>query len=500
VRSGEDRDWLVKQQDDDGSWLVKQQDDDGSMHGKETMYTQAIATIAMSESFGMTGDQSLVDPIQRAIRFLYQSHNRQKGGWRYDPGQVGDTSVLGWVLMAFKSASMSGIAVPRHGFDIARAWLDKVGGASEAGLYSYKPGHRFTPSMTAEGMFSQELLGVNPSDPRMNGSVELIMQNLPDWDTDPNTYYWYYATLALFQQQGDAWKIWNKVLTRELLNHQQTKGKPAGSWDPQGEWASVAGRVYQTALCTLMLEVYYRYLPMYSLEDPNELAVPEGTIGSMIGMVTDATTGRPLSNTTILLDLPENDSVTAKTDADGHYVLYVPQVPKFFALSATREGYVPETTNVSGEMLRQGTMNVDFELEPANTDIIVTEAIPEVHHLGDNRFEGNINSQFQKESEGTSYAAQFELTEKQVKPYIRQARVHLLAKGVQRRHKIFINGHVLKKRLNRAPRDGSFGEFEAPLEASLLRAGTNTIEIVAAPSDHDIDDFEFVNVQIHLIP
>lgn len=151
-------------------------------------------------------------------------------------------------------------------------------------------------------------------------------------------------------------------------------------------------------------------------------------------------------------------------------------------------------------MIRHGPMNLDFELEPSNTDIIVTEAIPEVHHLGDNRFDGNINSQFQKESEGSSYAAQFELNEKQVKPYIRRARVHLLAKGVQRRHKIYINGHVLKKRLNRAPRDGSFGEFEAPLEASLLRAGTNTIEIVAAPSDHDIDDFEFVNVQIHLIP
>lgn len=481
-------------------WLVKQQDDDGSMRGKETMYTQAIATIAMSESFGMTGDQSLVDPIQRAIRFLYQSHNRQEGGWRYDPGQVGDTSVLGWVLMAFKSASMSGIEVPRHGFDIARAWLNKVGGASEAGLYSYKPGHRFTPSMTAEAMFSQELLGTNPSDPRMNRSVDLIMQNLPDWDADPNTYYWYYATLALFQQQGDAWKIWNKVLTRELLNHQQTQGKPAGSWDPQGEWASVAGRIYQTTMCTLMLEVYYRYLPMYSLEDPNELAIPEGSIGSISGMVTDATTDRPLSNTTILLDLPEGETVTAETDADGHYVLYVPQVPVFFALSATREGYVPETTNVSGEMIRHGPMNLDFELEPSNTDIIVTEAIPEVHHLGDNRFDGSINSQFQKESEGSSYAAQFELSEKQVKPYIRRAKVHLLAKGVQRRHKIFINGHVLKKRLNHAPRDGSFGEFEAPLEVSLLRAGTNTIEIVAAPSDHDIDDFEFVNVQIHLIP
>ena len=45
-------------------------------------------------------------------------------------------------------------------------------------------------------------------------------------------------------------------------------GKAAGSWEPTGEWAPVAGRVYQTALCTLMLEVYYRYLPLYLREPP----------------------------------------------------------------------------------------------------------------------------------------------------------------------------------------------------------------------------------------
>lgn len=36
--------------------------------------------------------------------------------------------------------------------------------------------------------------------------------------------------------------------------------------------------------------------------------------------------------------------------------------------------------------------------------------------------------------------------------------------------------------------------------APLLQPGANTLQIIAAPSDSDIDDFEFVNVQVRLSP
>ena len=54
----------------------------------------------------------------------------------------------------------------------------------------------------------------------------------------------------------------------ELLDHQVTDGGAAASWPPDDEWADVGGRVYQTAICTLTLEVYYRYLPLYLIEGP----------------------------------------------------------------------------------------------------------------------------------------------------------------------------------------------------------------------------------------
>ena len=122
--------------------------------------------------------------------------------------------------------------------------------------------------MTAEGMFVLQLIGVSSNDARLDAAARHILTQLPSWRARPNTYYWYYATLALFQRHDDSWEQWNRALLAELLPNQRRDASAAGSWNPVGEWSDVGGRVYQTALCTLMLEVYYRYLPLYTHETP----------------------------------------------------------------------------------------------------------------------------------------------------------------------------------------------------------------------------------------
>lgn len=247
-------------------WLLKRQDERGDLRGDETMYTQGIATIALSEAFGMSGDSQLSDPLKKAVSFIAAARNDRTGGWRYEPGQAGDTSVLGWQVMALKSAKLCSVDVPAEAFDSARRWLENVVTPGRPGLYAYRPNRRATASMTAEAMFVNELLGVAHDDPKMEGAAAAIVRELPNWRGETNTYYWYYATLALFHRQGETWERWNERLTGELLAHQEADGHAAGSWPPRGEWAPVGGRIYQTALCTLMLEVYYRYLPLYSLD------------------------------------------------------------------------------------------------------------------------------------------------------------------------------------------------------------------------------------------
>ena len=490
-------------------WLVDNQADDGDLRGEETMYSHGIASIALSESYAMTGDSRLKDPVRRAVRFIDRARSEEESGWRYDPGIDGDTSVLGWQVMALKSARLAGIEVPQRSFETALKWLGRVTQRATPGLYSYQPGFAPTPSMTAEGMFSHLLLGLSPKHPRFEMSVDFILENLPDWDDKPNTYYWYYASLALFQHQGDAWKTWNRRLSKQLVKHQRRDGGAAGSWNPEGEWAALGGRVYQTALCTLMLEVYYRYLPLFSIDesavfaDPpewDEVDAPEDAIGAIRGLVWDEVTGAALAGASIRLSLPGQTTVKAIADAQGNYVLLAPNVPEFFALSASLDGYVPATTNVERARLAGRIIDVGFSLKPIGEALLVTETDPDVHHLGDNRFDGAINSQFQKESEGTSYTTSFIVTDDQLPPRFKHAEVVLLARGVQRKHKIVINGTTLDVRLDEAPDDGSFGEFVAPFDASLLRVGENEIQIIARPSKTDVDDFEFVNIRVRLLP
>ena len=97
------------------------------------------------------------------------------------------------------------------------------------------------------------------------------MADLPRWDPNgarPSVdyYYWYYATLALFQLDGPDvknWSTWNKAISDTLCNHQRTSkdGCMDGSWDTDNvdRWAYAGGRVYGTAINVLTLETNFRY-------------------------------------------------------------------------------------------------------------------------------------------------------------------------------------------------------------------------------------------------
>jgi len=74
-----------------------------------------------------------------------------------------------------------------------------------------------------------------------------------------NLYYWYYGTLCTFQQGGDVWNKWNAAMQEALLSTQARDGNDAGSWTPTGMYGANWGRVGQTSLAALCLEVYYRY-------------------------------------------------------------------------------------------------------------------------------------------------------------------------------------------------------------------------------------------------
>lgn len=255
-------------------WLVKQQKPNGDLSGgcANPMYAHGLATIVLCEAYGMTHDERIGAAARRAVQYIERAQNESTGGWRYVPGDAGDTSVFGWQIMALKSAQLAGLPVNSIVFDNGRRWLRSVAKGEHLGLYCYQPYQPVTPSMTAAGMLCQQYLGANPKDPGMLEGKRSLLENLPDNAIGRDTYYWYYATLAMHNFMDADWDAWNRKVRRVLIESQVKSGCGEGSWDPEkptpDKWGVNGGRIMTTSLSTLMLEVPYRYSPLFKVESP----------------------------------------------------------------------------------------------------------------------------------------------------------------------------------------------------------------------------------------
>lgn len=245
---------LLKQQDADGNFFHE-----GAHHHR--LYTQAQATIAICELYGMTKDKKFKTPAQKALDYAARAQSPLLGGWRYVPREDSDTSVTGWFVMALQSGLMSGLDVQSPTLDQISKYLDR---ATRDGIqYSYQPGQEPTLTMTAEGLLCRQYLGWKHDDQRMRQGIDLVNANLVNYD-DENVYYWYYATQATHHMGGKDWDTWNNVMRQVVPDHQVKAGAEKGSWNPGNDrWGHHGGRLYTTALSIFMLEVYYRHLPIY---------------------------------------------------------------------------------------------------------------------------------------------------------------------------------------------------------------------------------------------
>jgi hypothetical protein len=124
------------------------------------MYSHGLATICICEAYGLTSDPVLKAPAQHAIDFIVKAQDPAGGGWRYAPRQSGDTSVVGWQVMALKSGQMSGLSVPvatfaspvRAGKDPVIAQRQITPDYFEATRTPIRRGRAFTAADTAQSL------------------------------------------------------------------------------------------------------------------------------------------------------------------------------------------------------------------------------------------------------------------------------------------------------------------------------------------------------------
>lgn len=254
-------------------FLIRNQKSDGDLRMGGAMYDHGLAAIALCECYGMSNDQTLRPHAQSALNFIMQAQDPKGGGWRYIPREPGDTSVVGWQIMALKSGQMAYLTVDPAVFEKAKEFLKSVsssssGSQSGGGLFGYTaPGKG--QATTSVGLLCYQYMGVPREDPAMVEGTAFLMDNLPD-PARRDIYYWYYATQVMHNQPGPDWDAWNRKMRRLLIDTQCKEGCAEGSWDPgvpvKDLWGQHGGRIMTTSLSALTLEVYYRYLPLYKLD------------------------------------------------------------------------------------------------------------------------------------------------------------------------------------------------------------------------------------------
>ncbi|MGB0953788.1 MAG: prenyltransferase/squalene oxidase repeat-containing protein [Planctomycetota bacterium] len=280
-------------------WLRDVQRDDGLFGdevGNPTLYNHAIATMVMGEAYRSSNQSLILKPnMKDALRVIHKARN-DYGAWRYDLEANGDndSSITGWMVFALKTAEDNDLAVDHGAYAGADNWFASIedkntartgyawgangggvgSGSSRPPEYVEKFPAQKSEALTAVALLSRIFMTDSkevkrwkdhPQYDLMKRQADLIASKPPRWDENDGSidmYYWYYGTYALNQWGGSHWKSWKKAIEHALIPNQRLEDKEDnfyGSWDPVGPWGQEGGRVYSTAIGTLILEVYYRY-------------------------------------------------------------------------------------------------------------------------------------------------------------------------------------------------------------------------------------------------
>jgi hypothetical protein len=238
---------------------------------KHWPYEHAIASYALAESYTFCKEfnipiTNLDTATQNAIQWIIDNQHTS-GGWDYNydesSGRGGDLSIAAWHMQALKAAKHTGLdfrnfrSCVTKGLKYVEARQDSNGGFGYSGT---KPvgGDHYT--LTGAGSLCiQQHKGASNSIAR-KGIKYIDKEAEFSWKDGPaNLYEHYYNAQAMINHGGESWKKYNALFRDEILNAQ----KQDGSWgQPKGGGPGTSGpAIYHTALSTLMLEVYYRFLP-----------------------------------------------------------------------------------------------------------------------------------------------------------------------------------------------------------------------------------------------
>ncbi|MCX6877867.1 MAG: hypothetical protein NTW21_29250 [Verrucomicrobia bacterium] len=241
-------------------------------------YEHGIATYALAEATTFCKQLNINVPnlqevTQKAGQLIIDNQH-QSGGWDYSYDESGprggDLSITAWQMQALKACKHTGLDFRNLSKCVSRGteYVEKLasgsGGFGYTNANSSAGGDYFT--LTGAGMLSLQMWDKGSRAAVRNGAKYIDKNTKFDYNTGfSDLYGHYYEAQAMMNRGGEQWKRYNTLFREQLLKNQN----PDGSWKAPGggqKMRAVAPQFvgdahFRTCLCTLMLEVYYRFLP-----------------------------------------------------------------------------------------------------------------------------------------------------------------------------------------------------------------------------------------------
>ncbi len=243
------------------------------------MYSCSFAALFLGELYGESENPEVREKLKAVVNLLVRSQN-EEGGWRYLPmDRDSDISVTVCVVQALRVARNNGLHVPAETIQraldyIRRSHVKQMPGEPWlSGGFKYQPAHaesshnRVTYSLTAAGLTALYGLGIY-HDPILDQGLAFLERpqnraEIAPWgrggprpgSTVRFDYFYgnYYAAQAMFQAGGERWERWFARTRDEIVILQR----------PDGAWADAVDPVYATSIACLILQIPYRYLPIF---------------------------------------------------------------------------------------------------------------------------------------------------------------------------------------------------------------------------------------------
>ena len=253
-------------------------------------YEHGIATYALAEA--LTFSKTLKFPISnleyvvsRAAQMIIDGQN-PNGSWDYkldSSSTRNDLSVTGWQMQALKAVKASGAAENGLEATIRKAvkYLgNKVadqGAYIDGGMFAYSGGSH-SPALTSVAVLCLQQWSKGNSGEAKAGIKYIsngVKQRTGDakgaafpgqdvysfnYKTNCDLYAFYYASQAMRNAGGGDWAGMNKAILEEIVPNQAADG----SFALPAKMPHFTNKVYSQCLNTLIMEVYYRFLPATS--------------------------------------------------------------------------------------------------------------------------------------------------------------------------------------------------------------------------------------------